>query len=317
LPLALNDTWNNTLVGGNATVSESAADRTEFIYDTSGNMISKKYYLYTGGGFVIENEEVYTYNTNNDYYLAQFIDHSSGVPVVTFIDSLLYNAANDLNQISRYRWDGSSAYYASFRAVFTYSGSDIANTKVYEGDISTPLSWTLDAYYTYTGGNMTNVTGYQITNNAPNPYPFTVVDYTYGSNGKLALHHGHLNGVNFNQYVYTYDSDDFLTSITQRIWDSGNAAYYDYEVTKFYYQNTADVNEIEVTEASVFPNPSTDFVTISADSEIESVAVFNANGLIVITQKGGDLDISNLSAGVYIAKVKTSTGIAQERFVKH
>ena len=98
--------------------------------------------------------------------------------------------------------------------------------------------------------------------------------------------------------------------------DMNTSALYLESVDKFYYQNTADVNEVVVAEASISPNPASDFIAIKTNDEIEQIAIYSINGNVMLTQNSGDISIAHLPAGVYIAKVKTATGFAQARFVK-
>ena len=59
---------------------------------------------------------------------------------------------------------------------------------------------------------------------------------------------------------------------------------------------------------SIYPNPTTDFVTIEAD-ELQSVTLIDLNGkaLSSMATKGNSirLDVSDLKAGVYLISAKT------------
>ena len=71
------------------------------------------------------------------------------------------------------------------------------------------------------------------------------------------------------------------------------------------------------TSISLYPNPAQDKVTISAQNSIEKVEVFSMLGKIVLTSTLSTLDISNLAAGMYIAKVyQEGGGVSTKRFVK-
>jgi len=315
-PLSLTKSWNNTIVNWNATVSESTTSKEEFTYDAAGNLTNNKSYYHNGLMFILNTEKVYEFDANNNKTVEQYISLSTGLPVVEKMDSLFYDASNNLTRYISYVWDGTSAYFASSQSLFTYSGSEVTDIELYGGSQSTPLEWEFDIDYTYTAGQPTNILGYQVTGGVPDMNALVSINFTYGANQKISLYQGYLSGDLFDERSYVYDGQNFLTEINKSEMDFSTSAVYLSNASKFYYQNTAGIDEVEVAEATVFPNPSSDFVTISADSEIEEVAVFNANGSIMISQKGGGLDISNLPIGVYIAKVKTATGVAQARFVK-
>ncbi|PHR35246.1 MAG: hypothetical protein COA38_02860 [Fluviicola sp.] len=313
LPLTLDNTWQNTLVGGNATVSETPTEKTEFAYDGSGNLINLKSFYFSGSVFLINDERTYEFDANNNLIVETFIVHWTPTPEVQSIDSLFYDGSNNLTRYIAYEWDGTSAFETSSESLMTYSGSEVSNVALYVGS---PLTWIYDIDYTHAGGLPTALEGYPVTGGVPDATVEIEIDFTYGANNKLSTYEGYLGGDLFTQQDFSYDAQDFISEITNYDMDMSTSMLYVSGVSNYYYQSTLGVNDMEIAEARIFPNPSSDFVTISTDSEIEKVSVYGLNGLIMITQNNGDLDISNLPAGVYIVKVKTSTGVAQARFVK-
>lgn len=82
----------------------------------------------------------------------------------------------------------------------------------------------------------------------------------------------------------------------------------------------AGINEHSViTGISVFPNPSTDNITIVIP-EKATIEILNIEGQIIKTiynnGKETTIDLRNLSSGVYILKIKTDKGIAIQKFIK-
>lgn len=314
--LSLIETRNNTFVGFDATVSESASDKDEYTYDTAGNLTSKKSYYYNGTTFVLYIERTYEYDANNNKTVEEYIGYGTGSPIVENFDSLFYDASNNLTRYISHEWDGTSAYYPSTESLLTYAGSEVSHIDLYQGSQSAPLELEFEIDYTFVANQPTNITGYQVVGGVADTVPTVEIEFTYGANQKLSLYQAFLSGDLFNEVAYTYDGQNFLAEMVESELDFNTSALYVAEELNFYYQNTAGIDDFELAEATVSPNPSSDFVTISTDAEIEAVSVFNSNGSIMISQNGGDLDISNLPVGVYLAKVKTSTGVAQARFVK-
>ncbi len=78
------------------------------------------------------------------------------------------------------------------------------------------------------------------------------------------------------------------------------------------------VEKIEVKNSFVaFPNPATDVLNITAAEAIESVSVLSLDGKVVSVTKGGKVDVSNLTTGVYIYEATTVNGAkAINKFVK-
>jgi len=71
---------------------------------------------------------------------------------------------------------------------------------------------------------------------------------------------------------------------------------------------------------SFYPNPVKDILNISYGEKIESVAIYNIMGQEVLNKtlgnNEGQVDVSGLSSGTYLAKVKADTGIKTIKIVK-
>ena len=316
LPLSLLDTYNNTIVAGNATVSQSSSDKSEFVYNAGGEVSNFKSYSWDGFSFILNYEIASQFNAAGKLSVRENIDHAGDPQQVVQIDSMFYNVGNQLIRSISYGWDGNVTLYAANQSLITYTGAEVQNIQLYEGDVVTPLTWIYDIDYIYAAGKPTNIDAYQVTNGVPSTTIFIEINYTYGSNTKISSYEGILGGDVFQQFDFVYNAQGFITELTSSKMDMNTSALYLESVDKFYYQNTADVNEVVVAEASISPNPASDFIAIKTNDEIEQIAIYSINGNVMLTQNSGDISIAHLPAGVYIAKVKTATGFAQARFVK-
>lgn len=86
---------------------------------------------------------------------------------------------------------------------------------------------------------------------------------------------------------------------------------------KLAYMGPVGVSEIESAGFNTFPNPARDFISIG--EEFNSLRVFNVNGSLVldIQQNQNQIDVSNLSSGVYFIQMNTIHGqLKQSKFVK-
>lgn len=54
---------------------------------------------------------------------------------------------------------------------------------------------------------------------------------------------------------------------------------------------------------SLYPNPAKDIVSVSMDNELKSVEIYSLQGQKVLTSKEKDIDVSKLSAGMYLVHV--------------
>lgn len=91
-------------------------------------------------------------------------------------------------------------------------------------------------------------------------------------------------------------------------------AYYgqaeDYTVN---IQETLSVNNPDILAFSVYPNPSSDIVTIAAKSEIKSISLYNTLGQLIKTQKNPEMTLSSLNTGVYLIEVTFANGQTETR----
>lgn len=66
----------------------------------------------------------------------------------------------------------------------------------------------------------------------------------------------------------------------------------------------------------VYPNPASDFVTVSAESNIESITIVDLKGKPVISTFDTQIDVSSLGSGMYFILANTSEGVAATQFIK-
>ncbi|WP_300663959.1 T9SS type A sorting domain-containing protein, partial [Fluviicola sp.] len=84
--------------------------------------------------------------------------------------------------------------------------------------------------------------------------------------------------------------------------------------------NNVGIKENSVSNISVHPNPTHDFVIVTMEAVTATVDVFDAQGKLVQTSqiKSGDqIDLGAYERGVYTLKIKTEVGTSVERIVKN
>lgn len=70
---------------------------------------------------------------------------------------------------------------------------------------------------------------------------------------------------------------------------------------------------------TIFPNPSSDILSIQTDESIEYLEVIDLQGNIILVARGQfeHLDISTLTEGVYYLRIKSELGIGLCKFLKY
>ncbi len=85
---------------------------------------------------------------------------------------------------------------------------------------------------------------------------------------------------------------------------------------------TSNFNSVQANFSNVYPNPVVDFASISlVDTQINAITVMDINGRVVKTGNSNELlnakiDLSDLTAGIYLMTIDTDKGITTEKIVK-
>ena len=75
------------------------------------------------------------------------------------------------------------------------------------------------------------------------------------------------------------------------------------------------VPESEISVATVYPNPVKDRLSIKAE-KLNEVAVFNMTGALVLSTRESEIDMTDLTEGVYLVRIVCENGIVTKRVVK-
>jgi uncharacterized protein (TIGR02145 family) len=77
------------------------------------------------------------------------------------------------------------------------------------------------------------------------------------------------------------------------------------------------VGEIIKTNFKLYPNPTSGIVNIQTDLEIKTVSIYNHLGQLVSTQDNAQIDLANLSTGIYMIRVDFENGqTANQKVIK-
>lgn len=80
---------------------------------------------------------------------------------------------------------------------------------------------------------------------------------------------------------------------------------------------TASVNDLFATDLAVYPNPTNSIVNVSSKYDITKIEVFNLLGKNVLTSNENKVNISSLSKGIYLIKVKSDDLVAMKKIIKN
>lgn len=117
-------------------------------------------------------------------------------------------------------------------------------------------------------------------------------------------------------------SYDLLDSDAILAYDNATTLYYRLKMVdgngEFEYSGIKSVDFTRDLDVNVFPNPTVDKITITADSEISDISIYNIDGKLLINQKYNDssIDFRNMKSGMYKVIVTTETGTVTKSVVK-
>ncbi|MDR0790079.1 MAG: leucine-rich repeat protein [Bacteroidales bacterium] len=75
------------------------------------------------------------------------------------------------------------------------------------------------------------------------------------------------------------------------------------------------LNDVDVAEATIYPNPVKDVLNIDCSDRVESVEVFNLFGQKVYAGTKTTIDVSSFAKGNYVVKLHTDKSITTKKFV--
>jgi len=90
-----------------------------------------------------------------------------------------------------------------------------------------------------------------------------------------------------------------------------------YGILNFYktYQ-TLGLKDITKTEIKIYPNPAKDFINITSEKAVKLIEIYDTLGRLIKTESTNKINISQLSKGNYLLKIKTDSGDIIEKFIK-
>lgn len=100
-------------------------------------------------------------------------------------------------------------------------------------------------------------------------------------------------------------------TITMRATSNGQSVYFDINVKMNYVEDGIEENQISI---AVYPNPATNFIHVVTCNGT-SVQIFNSVGQLVLTTEETDINVSELSKGVYFVRVNINENIATQRLI--
>ena len=298
-------------------ISLMNSGRTTYTYDANNNLLTEISQSWNGAEW--ENVEYITrtYDASNNVVTktTQVWDGSSWLNQTQ--DNNTYDGNNNLTYLLRKNWNG-TAWVDALNATLSYD----ANNNVL---IETDQVWNINAWenygqYTYTyNANHDRTSELAKGWDGSNWVNYSVYAYVYDGENLVNERFQLWNGIAFvisENTIYTYDLDNFIESDSHREYDATGTIVTSGD-SSFYYSHTASgIKDLSAGNGimEVYPNPTSGKFTISSETTLRSVEVFNLLGERIYsnsklnTQPTHEIDLSGYGKGIYI--ISTSDGVS-------
>lgn len=129
-------------------------------------------------------------------------------------------------------------------------------------------------------------------------------------------------------YSYTWNNGGETQTITNLavgaysvlVEETNNVGCVAWGFYTVYGPNGAGVEEDFIGSVIMFPNPTADFINVSGDVQISEIIIYDVQGKLVMQSKiletTASIDLSALSAGMYIVNLNTEKGLLKGKFIK-
>lgn len=313
-----------------------ASGKITYTYNGSNKVTVEVYQSYNSSTGMYDNDEriVYTYNGNGDLSLIESYDWDTGAWVAESRSTIFYSGTTLTGGISE-DYDG-SVWTNTFQSSVSYNGNGTIDEIIEEEWNGT--TWVLEGRdsFTYDGNNRIATVKFDIRNGMAWEEVFTTTYVVDGNGNRISETDAFAGGGGGDETItYAYDMTALMSSFDNPFADY-NGFVYLYEDFPFFnkiltenssnnyrttydYNNVLSLNNLKKNEISisVFPNPSTDFVTIKSSEAINEIHVFNTLGSKILTTTERNIDVSNLSKGFYVLNITFDNGgKASKRLIK-
>tara|TARA_R110002049_G_scaffold279949_2_gene459136 strand:- start:30217 stop:31407 length:1191 start_codon:yes stop_codon:yes gene_type:complete len=322
--------------------------RDEYNYDANGNLTDNIITTWNVSTSQWENQYKATIEYTNGMITKQTY-YNWNVTWVPEDRTDLNYVANMLDTFDGYEWDG-SGWVDSTRGTFSFNAGKLSSYTTEEYDTG---SWSLTDMNTFTrngagkieeqihqedagsglqnqdkysytldtnGNRLTETYSSSITNGDPLEFEDRT-EYTYDMGEVISSYY---HPFNINSFFYDLQLEDFPhynKVLTSKEYDYNSGWELAFRSTYHYSDDPLGVEEFNLADANVYPNPVNDILNIELKNQTKAdVSLFDINGRLILKQKLEDsqtpINIETLHVGIYVLKIQTEHGLAIKRILK-
>jgi hypothetical protein len=284
----------------------------EFIFDENGNQTLYVSYNWNSElqTFVPNRKEESTFNENGHWTLTMLYEWN--LVSQSFVPYLKYQATYDENGNQTlyvsYNWNSVSQSYVPYKKEEkTYDENGNNNLHIYYNwdTVSQSFESSTKVEYAYDENNFRiNKTNYYGLN-----LPMFKMDISNLSETETKLVR---EGIIYHQYNTGFDTwNEYEGDESNEL--GGLKSYWYY--TK---ESSLSNNSVELSSFSIYPNPTNDKLFVQGLSSSSRVSIYNVLGKLVLSQTiSKEIDVKQLSKGIYILKIIDGQKETTRKFIKY
>jgi hypothetical protein len=278
----------------NDTVWENISLNT-FTYDVNNNLINSLYQIWDSTIWTNNFQITYTYDINNNLTSRFWQTWNSTTWGNSSLDTTyIYDANNNLIGYLRQNWD-STSWINDHLITCTY-------------DVNNNMTNFLDQIWTGTIWNNYSLSSY-------------IYDVNNNMTSCIIQDWDSTAWTNSRQYINTYDSNNFKKSQVLKQWNYSDTCFDNSDSAYYYFHTVVGISEFleQPTDFILFPNPCTDLLTVIVQNN-SIFEILNINGKTIksvyCTSESTIVDLTDLSSGVYIVRIKTDKEVITKKIIK-
>jgi hypothetical protein len=296
-----------------------------YTFDARNNRLSSLSQVWDGSAWVNSSITTNTYDAsdNRTHYLRQ--RWTNGAWVNSYQSTYTFNVSNKLTSTLGQSWNGSD-WVNSTQGTYIYDANNNLTNLFVQNWYDTAWVNSYRSTYTYNANND------PVSILAQNWYDTVwvnsyLIGYTYDANNNQTSESqqvwNDVAWVNYYQYNYTYDANNFIQSESYKYWNNVGTKVEFGDSTYYYFHTIIGINDLVAQEGAihVYPNPCSGKFTISSNSRISSVEIYNLTGELICAddkfnlQNSKKIDLSGFAKGIYIIKLSDGLNSYKRKIV--
>lgn len=292
--------------------------RVNYQYDEWGNVLNRSTFESDNGEWRLEWEEIFEFDSLGNQLLAISREYNSiGFIIFERGDKLESDTINGLPTVNHFRLDDGDWIWQK-REISYFNNNQVLDSTIIHWHFGDTIKTILEYN---TSNQLIQKTSFKVENNGLQPT--FLYNYEYDENGYLILEDPKRWSNEADDYIeyeagqreWSYaDDGTLIKTVSYSAWAIEYGPGVAHNRNIIYYSNPLIVSNIEIlenTSLQIFPNPTTQFLTIKLGENLSyplDIRLINLQGQVLIQQKIehnlSTLNVQALPSGPYFVQIR-------------